>query len=93
VKRPPKHAPSKIGSTSELRVFQRMMASAIIRPLTANHELQPRWIDGRAMDKVAAEFIKPNDRLTAFERLELYNQMYWSRLFDSIREDLSLIHI
>ena len=87
MKRPPKHAPSKIGSTSELRVFQRMMASAIIRPLTANHELQPRWIDGRAMDKVAAEFIKPNDRLTAFERLELYNQMYWSRLFDSIRED------
>ena len=39
------------------------------------------------MDKVAAEFIKPNDRLTSFERLELYNQMYWFRLFDAIRDD------
>jgi Putative DNA-binding domain len=87
VKRPPKHAPARIGSTAELRAFQRMMASAVIRPLTANRELQPRWIDGRPMDKVAAEFIKPNDRLTSFERLELYNQMYWSRLFDAIGSD------
>jgi hypothetical protein len=87
VKRPPKHAPSRIASTDDLRAFQRMMASAITRPLTADDKLQPRWIDGRAMDKVAAEFIKPNDRLTSFERLQLYNRMYWFRLFDAIRDD------
>jgi hypothetical protein len=87
VKRPPKHAPSRIGSTSELRSFQRMMAAAVLRPLTKGNRLQPRWIDGRPMEKVAAEFISPNDRLTSFERLELYNKMYWFRLFDSIRED------
>ena len=39
------------------------------------------------MDKVAAEFIKPNDRLTSFERLQLYNRMYWFRLLDAIRDD------
>ena len=39
------------------------------------------------MEKVAAEFIKPNDRLTSFERLQLYNRMYWFRLFDAIRDD------
>jgi hypothetical protein len=87
VKRPPKHAPSRIASTADLRSFQRMMAAAVIRPLDGNDNLQARWIDGRPMDKVAAEFIKPNDRLTSFERLELYNRMYWFRLFDAIRDD------
>lgn len=87
MKRPPKHAPKRIASTADLRSFQRMMAAAVIRPLDDNDNLQSRWIDGRAMDKVAAEFIKPNDRLTSFERLQLYNQMYWFRLFDAIRDD------
>src|SRR5208282_2456613 len=87
VKQPPKHAPSRIASTAQLRAFQRMMASAIVRPLTADDGLQPKWIDGRPMDKVAAEFIKPNERLTSFERLQLYNRMYWFRLFDAIRDD------
>jgi hypothetical protein len=87
VKRPPKHAPSRIGSTGELRAFQRMMASAILRPLTAEDGMQPKWIDGRPMEKVAAEFISPNDRLSSFERLQLYNRMYWFRLFDAMRDD------
>lgn len=87
MKRPPKHAPARIASTGDLRSFQRMMAAAVIRPLDANDNLQSKWIDGRAMDKVAAEFIKPNDRLSSFERLQLYNQMYWFRLFDAIRDD------
>jgi hypothetical protein len=87
VKRPPKHAPARIASTADLRAFQRLMAAAVVRPLDADSRLQSRWIDGRAMEKVAAEFIKPNDRLTSFERLQLYNQMYWFRLFDAIRDD------
>ena len=39
------------------------------------------------MAEVAAEFIKPNDRLTSFERLEIYNRMYWFRLIDCVRDD------
>ena len=87
MKPPPKHAPERIASTADLRAFQRMMASAIVRPLTAEDGLQPRWVDGRRMDKVAAEFIKPNDRLTSFERLQLYSRMYWFRLADAFRDD------
>ena len=87
MKRPPKRAPARIASTADLRSFQRMMAAAVTRPLDANDNLQSKWIDGRPMAKVAAEFIKPNDRLTSFERLQLYNQMYWYRLFDAIRDD------
>ena len=26
---------------------------------------------------VAEKFIRPNDRLTSFERLQIYNQQYW----------------
>lgn len=63
------------------------MATALVRPLTAEDGLQPKWIDGRPMEKVAAEFIKPNDRLTAFERLQLYGRMYWFRLYDAIGDD------
>jgi len=87
VKPPPKHAPSSIASTSDLRKFQRMMAAAVLRPLDAQDNLQETWIDGRPMDKVAAEFIKPNDRLTSFERLQLYNRMYWFRILDAFRDD------
>lgn len=87
MKPPPKHAPRRIASTDDLRRFQRMMATALLRPLTREDNMQPRWIDGRPMEQVAAEFIKPNDRLTSFERLQLYSRMYWFRLFDAIRDD------
>ena len=87
MKRPPKHAPRRIESTDDLRSFQRMMATAVTRPLTAEDKLQPKWIDGRPMDEVASEFVKPNDRLSSFERLQLYNKMYWFRLFDAIQDD------
>ena len=36
---------------------------------------------------VAAQFIKPNDRLTSFERIEIYNKQYWFRLIDYLYED------
>ena len=29
---------------------------------------------------VAEAIIKPNDRLTSFERLEIYNRQYWFRI-------------
>ena len=39
------------------------------------------------MSAYAARFIKPNDRLTSFERLEIYNRQYWFRLLSSMIED------
>lgn len=39
------------------------------------------------MKKVAAAFIKPNDRLSSFERLEIYNRQYWYRLKDCFYDD------
>ena len=36
---------------------------------------------------MAAEFIKPNDRLSSFERLEIYNRQYWFRTLDCLYDD------
>lgn len=64
-----------------------LMASAIFRPLTGDDRMQPRWPDGRRTSAVADEFIKPNDRLSSFERLEIYNRVYWFRILDCIYDD------
>lgn len=63
------------------------MHQALLRPLTPGDRMQARWSDGRAAADVAAQIIKPNDRLTAFERLEIYNRMYWFRLIDCFHDD------
>jgi hypothetical protein len=74
-----------------LEELQRTMAAAVMQPLTPDEEMQPtdsigRW-NGRGMAEVAGEFIQPNSRLTAFERLEIYNRQYWFRLQSAFHED------
>jgi hypothetical protein len=44
------------------------MSAALFRPLTPQWGMQKHWTDGSRMQDVAAEFIKPNDRLSSFER-------------------------
>lgn len=63
------------------------MASAVFRPLTSRERMQPRWLDGRLTSAVASEFIKPNDRLSSFDRLEIYNRVYWFRVLDCLYDD------
>ena len=36
---------------------------------------------------MAAEFVKPNSRLTSVERLEIYARSYWFRVLDCLYED------
>ena len=63
------------------------MAGAVFRPLTAQDGMQSTWTDGRKMAQVADSFIKPNDRLTSFDRLEIYNRVYWFRVLDCLYDD------
>jgi hypothetical protein len=71
----------------KLLKLQRTMARAVMQPLTSSERMQRKAPDGRAMRSYAARFIKPNDRLTSFERLEIYNRQYWFRLLSSMLED------
>jgi hypothetical protein len=63
------------------------MARAVMRPLTRSDGMQREWTDGSATTEVAEQFIKPNDRLDSFQRLEIYNQQYWWRLLGNFAED------
>ena len=78
---------SKRQTVGELQALQRLMAQAVMRPLTPAAKMNPRWLDGTLATNVVARFIKPNDRLTSIERLQLYNRQYWFRLLDCFYED------
>jgi hypothetical protein len=67
--------------------LQRRIARAVMTPLTPSEGMQRVAANGRRMRDVAAEFIKPNDRLTSFERLEIYNRQYWFRILSAFAED------
>jgi hypothetical protein len=55
--------------------FQRRVAGAVMSPLQAS------------ITSEAKELVKPNDRLTATERLDIYHRQYWYRILDSFNED------
>src|SRR6202041_3822546 len=67
--------------------IQRRMAPAVMTPLTPAERMRPTAPDGRSLRKVASDIIKPNDRLTSFERLEIYNRQYWFRVLSAFAED------
>jgi hypothetical protein len=84
---PAKRPGQKRQTLEQLQELQRLTGNAILRSLDGEDRMQTTWTDGRPTADVADTFIKPNDRLTAFERLEIYNRQYWYRLIDSMYED------
>jgi len=71
----------------KLLSLQRRMARAVMTPLTRSERMRPVAPDGRSMRAVANQIIKPNDRLTSFDRLEIYNRQYWFRVLSAFAED------
>ncbi len=66
---------------SSLLETQREFARLIMQPMTVREGM-------RSSTRPAAEkFIKPNERLTSFERLEIYTKSYWFRILDCFAED------
>jgi hypothetical protein len=71
----------------KLHALQRAVARAVMQPLTRSERMQRKAPGGGHMSAYAARYIKPNDRLTSFERLEIYNRQYWFRVLGSLAED------
>ena len=71
--------------------LQRRMATDVTRPLTADFCMQPSTEDGSSVEEIAASYIKPNDRLSSFDRLEIYNRQYWFRVIGAVAEDFSAL--
>src|ERR1700759_4181204 len=72
---------------SDLLEIQRRVAAEIMHPLTQQETMPRKRHDGTSNKSEADALIKPNDRLTSFERLEIYNRQYWFRLYSSFEED------
>ena len=71
----------------KLAALQRHIARAVMTPLTPSDRMRRAAPNGRSLAAVANKIIKPNDRLTSFERLEIYNRQYWFRLLDGFSDD------
>jgi len=67
--------------------LQRRMFEDVRRPLTSDFAMQQKTEDGRSISELAESYVKPNDRLTSFERLEIYNRQYWFRTIAAVSED------
>lgn len=70
-----------------LAQLQREMARAVMMPLTPDEEMRRVSPDGTPMEWIAQSFIAPNSKLSAFERLEIYNRQYWFRVLGALSED------
>jgi len=71
--------------------LQRRMAEDVMRPLTPDFQMQPVTADGQPTHALADTYIKPNERLSSFDRLEIYNRQYWFRVIGAVSEDYPAI--
>ena len=71
----------RAGSAKQLGELQALMAGVIMRSLAPGDRMQ------KTSTPIANAIIKRNDRLTSFERLEIYNRQYWFRILDCFYDD------
>ena len=75
------------GGHMTLDQLQRAVFDVVRQPLTEDERMRELTLDGRSTKAIAEEIVKPNDRLTSVERLEIYNRVYWFRLLSSLADD------
>jgi hypothetical protein len=71
--------------------LQRRMAEDVMRPLAPDFQMQTATSDGASTQELVDTYIKPNDRLSSFDRLEIYNRQYWFRVIGAVSEDFPAI--
>src|SRR6476660_7160596 len=74
-------------ASMNLEQLQRAVFDVVRQPLTEDERMREQTLDGRSTKAIAEEIVKPNDRLTSVERLEIYNRVYWFRLLSSLADD------
>ena len=81
---------STLGDEKEpsLEEIEALMAALIMNPLAPGHTMGSTLADGRNCAELAESIVKPNDRLSAVERVAIYNRQYWFRLLDCLYDDL-----
>jgi hypothetical protein len=67
--------------------LQRRFTEALTTPLNSEEGIADRTLAGESMQDVVDTIVKPNDRLSSVERLEIYSRSYWFRIISSLNED------
>ena len=67
--------------------IQRRFTEALTTPLNLEEGISDQTASGESMQQVVDEIVKPNDRLSSVERLEIYSRSYWFRILSSLNED------
>lgn len=67
--------------------LQRRFTEALTTPLNSEEGISDRTSRGESMQQVVEGIVKPNERLSSVERLEIYSRSYWFRILSSLNED------
>ena len=70
-----------------LMELQRRFNDALTTPLNSEEGIRDRTPNGESMQELVEGIVKPNDRLSSVERLEIYSRSYWFRILSSLNED------
>ena len=76
---------SKRKTVGALESFQRAICDAVRVPLQPDEGMQ------ESNAQTAERLVKPNSRLSAFDRLEIYNQQYWWRIQGAFFDDFTAL--
>jgi hypothetical protein len=76
--------PRRLRTNADLRLLQRAMAAALMQPLTRRDGMHA---------STQVDFITPNERMSGFERLEIYARQYWFRLLDCLYDDYPALRV
>jgi hypothetical protein len=66
-----------------LEKIQRSMFTAVRQPLTSGEKMRRTALATETAERI----VKANNRLTSFERLEIYNRQYWFRIISALADD------
>ena len=67
--------------------LQRKFNEALTTPLNSEEGIRDHTARGESMQTLVEGIVKPNDRLSSMERLEIYSRSYWFRILSSLNED------
>ncbi len=74
-----------------LKAAQEWFASIITRPIDVNSRMNPISPSGVPMEVEAPLLIAPSPTLKADERIQIYNQQYWWRLYTTMQESYPVL--
>lgn len=75
----------------QLQKMQEWFGGIITQPLTSNQNIQAITPNGNPIANEAIKFIQKGPVLAPAQRIEIYNQQYWWRLFKTLQENFPLV--